>query len=72
MLRRCRGFVSVTGTTDGTPDMVVGSRVSLDRVGAPFNGNGYYVTQVRHTYDLEHGYRTHFEAERATLNEGAS
>jgi phage protein D len=72
MLRRCRGFVSVTGTTDGTPDMVVGSRVSLDRVGAPFNGDGYYVTQVRHTYDLEHGYRTHFEAERATLNEGAS
>ena len=23
MLRRCRGFVSVLGTTNGTPDMVV-------------------------------------------------
>jgi phage protein D len=71
MLRRCRGFVSVAGTTDGTPEMVVGSHLRLDRVGAPFNGDGYYVTQVRHTYDLEHGYRTHFEAERATVNGGA-
>jgi phage protein D len=71
MLRRCRGFVSVAGTTDGTPEMVVGSHLRLDRVGAPFNGHGYYVTQVRHTYDLEHGYRTHFEAERATVNGGA-
>jgi uncharacterized protein len=68
MLRRSRSFVTVVGTTDGTPDMVVGSRLSLDRVGAPFNGDGYYVTRTRHTYDLENGYRTHFEAERPTVN----
>jgi phage protein D len=68
MLRRCRGFVTVVGITDGTPDMVVGSRLSLDRVGKPFNGDGYYVVRVCHTYDLECGYRTHFEAQRATIN----
>jgi len=70
MLRRCRGFVTVVGTTTGTADMVVGSRLTLDRVGPPFNGDGYYVTRLRHTYDLASGHRTHFEAERATVNEG--
>jgi phage protein D len=70
MLRRCRGFVTAVGTTDGSPDMVVGSKLNLDRVGAPFNGGGYYVTRVSHTYDLTNGHRTHFEAERATVNEG--
>ena len=35
--------------------MVVGSRLTLERVGAPFEGDGYYVTRVRHTYDLAHG-----------------
>ena len=69
MLRRCRGFVAAVGTTDGTPDMVVGSQLTLDRVGAPFNGNGYYVVRVSHTYDLTSGFRTHFEAQRATINE---
>jgi phage protein D len=69
MLRRSRGFVTALGTTDGSADMIVGSRLKLDRVGAPFNGDGYYVVQVSHTYDLSAGFRTHFEAERATINE---
>lgn len=69
MLRRGRGFVTAVGTTNGTPDMVVGSRLTLERVGAPFNGPGYYVTEVRHSYDRQEGYRTHFVAERATVNE---
>jgi phage protein D len=68
MLRRARGFVTATGVTDGSPDMAVGSVLTLDRVGAPFNGGGYYVVRVSHTYDLTHGYRTHFEAQRATVN----
>jgi phage protein D len=72
MLRRARGFVTAAGTTNGTPDLVVGSRVSLERVGGPFNGDGYYVTRVRHSYDRGSGFRTHFEAERATVNEGAA
>jgi phage protein D len=71
MLRRARRFVTVSGTTRGTPDMVVGSRVKLARVGPPFEGNGYYVTAVRHSYDLIRGLRTGFEAERSTVNEGA-
>jgi Bacteriophage probable baseplate hub protein len=72
MLRRARGFVTVSGMTNGTAGMVVGSKLSLDGVGAPFTGDGYYVTRVVHTYDLVDGFRTHFEAERATVNEGAS
>jgi Bacteriophage probable baseplate hub protein len=72
MLRRSRGFVTVIGVTRGTPDMVVGSALTLQRVGSPFEGDGYYTTRVRHTYDLRRGHRTHFEAERATVGQGAS
>jgi phage protein D len=67
MLRRARRFVTVVGTTRGSPDMVVGSRLELQRVGTPFAGSGYYVTRIRHTYDLPTGHRTLFEAERPTL-----
>lgn len=67
LLRRARRFVTVGGTTRGTPDLMVGSRLRLERVGPPFEGDGYYVTRVRHTYDLTDGHRTHFEAERATI-----
>ncbi len=68
MLRRGRRFVTVSATARGNADIVVGSRLRLELVGAPFEGDGYYVTQVRHTYDLTNGFRTHFEAERSTLN----
>ena len=71
MLRRGRRFVSVLGTTRGSPDMVVGSRLTLRDVGAPFEGDGYYVTRLRHTVDLVRGLRTWFEAERATVNGAA-
>ena len=70
MLRRARGFVTVRGLTNGSPEMRVGSLLTLERVGEVFNGGGYYVTRVRHTYDLTEGHRTHFEAERATVGEG--
>ena len=39
--------------------------------GKPFEGEGYYVVRVCHTWDRKSGFRTHFEAHRATLN-GAS
>ncbi|MGB7922548.1 MAG: contractile injection system protein, VgrG/Pvc8 family [Pyrinomonadaceae bacterium] len=71
MLRRARAFVTVAGTTSGSPDMVVGSRLTLERVGQPFNGPGYYVTRVMHTYDLKNGHRTRFAAERPTVQEGS-
>ncbi len=67
MLRRARGFVTVRGVTDGTPEMRVASLLTLERMGEPFNGGGYYVTRVCHTYDLTDGHRTRFEAERATV-----
>jgi phage protein D len=71
MLRRARAFVTVTGVTKGSAGMIVGSRLTLERVGHPFDGQGYYVTRVCHTYDLHNGFRTHFEAERATIQEGS-
>ncbi len=72
MLRRSRAFVTVEGVTRGTPELDVGARLTLRRVGAPFEGSGYRATSVRHTYDLASGYRTAFQAERPTLNqEGA-
>jgi Bacteriophage probable baseplate hub protein len=72
MLRRARGFVQVSAVTRGTPDLMVGSKVRLERVGAPFDGDGYAVTRVCHTFDLEQGHRTRFEAERPTLAEASS
>lgn len=68
MLRRCRSFVTVIGTTNGSPDMMVGSQISLERVGTPFNGDGYCAVRVCHTYDQNQGHRTLFEAQRATIN----
>ncbi|NPC44586.1 phage late control D family protein [Nocardioides sp. zg-1230] len=69
MLRRGRAFVTVSGVTNGTPDLVVGSRLTLRLVGEPFEGEGYYVTSIRHRFDLRTGLRTEFTAQRATLNE---
>jgi phage protein D len=71
MLRRARRFVTVSGTTRGSPDLTVGSLLRLELVGAPFEGDGYYTTRVTHTYDNERGLRTAFEAERPTVNEAA-
>ena len=69
MLRRSRAFVHAAGVTRGSPDLVVGNKLTLERVGAPFEGDGYHVTRVCHTYDLTNGHRTHFEAERPTIEE---
>jgi phage protein D len=71
MVRRARAFVTVSGVTRGSPDMVVGSALTLQRVGHPFEGAGYYVTWVLQTYDLTNGHRTRFAAERPTVQEGA-
>lgn len=67
MLRRARGFVSVNAITRGNPEMNIGSRVNIQNIGAPFQGDGYYVTRVAHTYDLSQGYRTAFSAERSAI-----
>lgn len=68
MLRRSRRFVTVRGLTKGSPDLGVGSVLRLVDVGAPFSGDGYYVTRATQTWDPSHGLRTAFEAERSTLS----
>jgi len=52
-----------------------GARVLTGGERRVFDGElrgGYYVTRVRHCYDLGTGFRSAFEAERATLNQGSS
>jgi phage protein D len=71
MLRRGRRFVTVSGLLRGNAELVVGTRLRLADVGAPFEGGGYYVTHVRHTYDQVSGFRTGFQAERPTVNDVA-
>lgn len=66
-LRRSRRFLTLRGVTNGTPRMAVGCRLTLERLGAPFDGEGWYVTRVRQSWDLGSGHRTRFEAERAAL-----
>ncbi|MDH3299303.1 MAG: contractile injection system protein, VgrG/Pvc8 family [Acidimicrobiia bacterium] len=70
MRRRARSFVTVEGTTNGSPDLIPGTKLDLRRVGAPFNGPGYRVTWVHHGYDLSSGHRTNFRAERPALGAG--
>jgi phage protein D len=70
LLRRARSFVTVDALTRGTPELVVGSQVELLNVGEAFNGPGYYVTRLCHTFDLVSALRTRFEAERPTVNAG--
>jgi phage protein D len=36
-----------------------------------FEGDDYYVTRVRHQFDVSNGYRTHFEAERPWIGGGS-
>lgn len=71
MLRRARRFVVATGFAKGNPELTVGTQLRLEDVGKPFDGDGYYVTHVRHTYDNVTGFRTAFEAERPTINEAS-
>ena len=71
LLARARRFVSVSGVADGNTAIRVGTLLRLERVSPLFEGDGFYVTRVRHRFDLEAGYRTHFEAERAWIGGGA-
>lgn len=60
---RARRFLRGVGIADGNPAIRVGTRLKLSELGALFDGN-YDVTVVRHSFDLQHGYRTTFEVER--------
>ena len=69
LLRRARGFVRIRGETNGSPEMVVGSNLTLEGVGPMFSGSRYRVTQLTHRFDHLHGHRTAFEAERPHLEQ---
>lgn len=68
-LRRSRGFVTAEGTTRGSAELDVGSQLTLRGIGRPFSGDGYYVTAVRHVWARGGEFRTHFQAERPTVND---
>jgi Phage protein D len=58
-----RRFVVGRGTAETDINLRVGSYVDLQGLGPLFNGQ-YYVTEVRHMFDLRRGLRTEFTAER--------
>lgn len=67
---RARRFVVAEGTTrEGTPELRVGTTVTLQGLGGRFD-NDYYVTFARHRYDKLYGYRTDFSAQCAFLGSG--
>lgn len=63
---RARKFVCAEGVSEGNPGIRVGTHLTLQGIGPRFE-NTYYVTKVRHHYDLSQGYRTMFHAECAFL-----
>jgi hypothetical protein len=64
VVKKAQAFVLATGLTSGWPDFGIGSDLRLEHIGASFSGDGYRVTRVGHTFDLEHGLRSTFTAER--------
>ncbi len=64
-----RRFVTGRGVAEGDGRIRVGARVDLQGLGAMFSGE-YYVSEVRHMFSGQHGYRTHFTVERPALGIG--
>jgi phage protein D len=62
--QRARQFLRVEGESQGNPSIRVGTHLALSGLGPRFD-NSYYVTAVRHRYDLNSGYCSLFEAEGA-------
>jgi uncharacterized protein len=68
--QRSRRFVTLRVTTEGNPNLRVGSHAKVTGLGPRFS-NTYYVVATNHRYDQEHGYETDFTAECAYLGTGA-
>ncbi|MDF2627852.1 MAG: hypothetical protein K0R39_1683 [Symbiobacteriaceae bacterium] len=60
---RARRYVTGTGLALGNPGLRVAAKVDLQGLGPLFSGK-YRVTEVKHLYTLDLGYRTQFRAER--------
>jgi phage protein D len=61
-----RRFLSATGIAEGDARIKVATHVVLRGLGPLFNG-AWYVTAVRHTFDLRDGFTTRFCCERPGL-----
>jgi uncharacterized protein len=61
-----RRFVVGHGLAEPDAKLRVGARVDLKNLGPLFSGK-YYLTEVRHLFDMVHGLRTEFVAERPGL-----
>jgi phage protein D len=57
--RREGRFVEAEGTTRGTPSLVAGVKLQLNKLGTRFTGK-YFVTSSTHTYSSQAGYVTQF------------
>jgi phage protein D len=58
-----RRFVTGRGILQPPPLLHVGGTVTLAGLGGLFNGD-YYVSEVRHSFTLTHGFRSEFRVER--------
>jgi uncharacterized protein len=68
--QRNRTFVVAHGTSEGNPNLRVGTYLTLGSLGARFS-NTYYVTATVHRFDMDGGYSTQFCAECAYLGGGS-
>jgi len=61
-----RRFVVGRGLAQANAKLRAGAQVNIKNVGPLFSGK-YYLTEVRHLFDMAHGLRTEFVAERPGL-----
>lgn len=66
--QRARRFVTIEATISGNPLLRLGTQVTLQGTSARFR-NTYLVSRAVHSYDLQTGYETSFEAGCAYLGE---
>ena len=69
--QRSRRFVTMRGTTEGNPQLRVGSHLKINGVGGRFS-NTYYVVAATHRFDQERGYETDFTAECSYLGQAST
>lgn len=63
---RARRFVTAHCTSEGNPQLRVGTHVTISGTSRRFD-NTYYIVHACHRFDLDRGYETEFEAECAYL-----